>query len=509
MAANVFAESAALTLWESFQRSLSTNAPLPALSFGGRVHTYADLGRAVANAARRLADAGVGQGTPVVILTDPGPAFPVTDLAIMALGAVKVPLNPQLAADEIAGIGGRVQPRAAVVSDRLGPLAAGLPEQTMILDDTVDWASDADLPGASCCSPTDPAVVYFTGGTTGRPKGIVHSQASVVTNLWAHLLEAGIHRDDRLLLTTPLAHAAGLFTLAGLLRGAYVRIEPGFDAQQVLEIVATDRITWTFAVPTMIYRLLDAVAAGSAAPTTLRTIQYGGAPISAPRLAQALEVFGPVLQQLYAQTECPNYAAVLRKEDHLLAATRPELLRSCGRPSLMCDVSILDESGQPLAQDIAGEICLRAPYVMDRYWDDPDGFAQRFFGEWLRTGDIGYRDDAGNVFIVDRRSDMIVSGGMNVYSLEVEQVLAKAPGVNAVAVIGVPHDDWGEAVHAVVVGDGVDGDALAAFARSSLAAYKRPKSYEFRGELPLTSFGKVDRKALRAPYWAAADRAVN
>jgi fatty-acyl-CoA synthase/long-chain acyl-CoA synthetase len=223
-------------------------------------------------------------------------------------------------------------------------------------------------------------------------------------------------------------------------------------------------------------------------------------------------MMGPVLQQLYAQTECPNYGTVTRKEDHVLAQARPDLLRSCGRPSIMCDATIRDDAGDEAAPGETGEICLRSPYVMSSYWDDDEGFSSRFFdGGWLRTGDVGYQDDDGNVYIVDRRSDMIVTGGMNVYSLEVEQALVRAPGLRSVAVIGVPHDDWGEAVHAVIVRDdrGLDEAALIAFARAGLAAYKRPKSYEFRDELPLTSYGKVDRKSLRAPYWPRGERAVH
>jgi fatty-acyl-CoA synthase len=497
-----------LSLWEAFRRSLAVNRERDALAFGDSTLTYGELSAAVSNAARRLADAGVVAGSPVVLLSDPAPAFPVHDLAIMALGAVKVPLNPQLAQEEVAGIVERVRPQAAVVGARQLALADGLLDSGQILDAVVDCSHGSDLPAPDPSESTDAAVVYFTGGTTGRPKGIVHSQAGVLVNLWAHLLEGGIARDERLLLTTPLAHAAGLFTLAGLLRGAYVRIEPSFDADAVLSRLEEDAITWMFAVPTMIYRMLDAAAARAWSPTALRTIQYGGAPISAPRLRQALEMFGPALQQLYAQTECPNYAAVLHKDDHLLALHRPQLLASCGRPSLMCEITIRDPHGAELMTGEAGEICLRSPYVMDSYWDDPEAFERRFFGDWLRTGDVGYRD-AEHVYLVDRKDDMIVSGGMNVYSLEVEQALVRLPGVTAVAVIGVPHDDWGEAVHAVVVADQTCEPALEAHARSSLAAYKRPKSYEFRSQLPLTSLGKVDRKALRAPYWTGRARSIN
>jgi fatty-acyl-CoA synthase/long-chain acyl-CoA synthetase len=502
------ARLADLSLWDAFRRSLLVNQDREALAFGNTTLTYGQLGMAVGNAARRLADAGVVAGSPVVLLSDPAPAFPVHDLAIMALGAVKVPLNPQLAREEIAGIVERVRPSAMVVGSAQLSLADGLLDPERSIEAIVDTAAGGGVPACQPRDSSDPAVVYFTGGTTGHPKGIVHDQAGVLTNLWAHLLEAGIARDERLLLTTPLAHAAGLFTLAGLLRGAYVRIEPGFDADDVLDRFDEDAITWTFAVPTMIYRMLDAAAARGWSPSALRTIQYGGAPISAPRLREALDRFGPVLQQLYAQTECPNYAAVLRKEDHQVALERPGLLGSCGRPSLMCDITIRSPEGTELPDEEAGEICLRSSYVMGAYWDDPEAFTRRFFGDWLRTGDVGFRKDE-LIFLVDRKDDMIVSGGMNVYSLEVEKALVRLPGVSAAAVIGVPHDDWGEAVHAVVVADGADEQALKTHARATLAAYKRPKTYEFRDELPLTSYGKVDRKALRAPYWSGRSRSIN
>jgi fatty-acyl-CoA synthase len=497
------------TLWAAYKRSLDTNSERPALRVGDTIHSYSELDAAVANAVARLRNAGVMRGQPVVLLTEIGASFPVYDLAVMAVGAIKIPVNPDLTEDEIGAVAERVDAAAAVVSDSLRPLTTSIPASTVVIADTVDWERVEPTPGDNDCDPEDPAVVYFTGGTTGKPKGIVHSQAGVVTNLWAHILEGGFSRDEQVLVTTPLVHAAGLFTLTTLLRGGCVRIESQFDANTVLDIFDEDSITWTFAVPTMIYRMLDAAAERDWRPTALRTIQYGGAPISVPRLSQALEVFGPVLQQLYGQTEVPNYGTLLRKEDHVRANSGADhLLRSCGRASLMCDVAIYGEDGEQLPNDETGEICLRAPYSMSSYWDDPEGFAERFHGDWLRTGDVGYQDDEGNVYIVDRRADMIVTGGMNVYSLEVEQKLAKAPGVASVAVIGVPHDDWGESVHAVVVGE-LDEEELKVYARANLASYKRPKSYEFRPELPLTTYGKIDRKELRAPFWAATGRQVN
>ncbi|MGA1344853.1 MAG: class I adenylate-forming enzyme family protein [Ilumatobacteraceae bacterium] len=501
------------TLWDVFRRSLVTNGPRPALSVGDTTWTYDDLSTAVAVAAGKLADAGVVPGDRVILLCDNSAAFPIHDLAIMALGAVKVPLNSMLTAAEIGDIARRVRPRAAVVTASLDHLATDLPaECALIAGVTVDPGHPAiEPPPLGACGPDDLAFVGFTGGTTGKPKGIVHRQHPFVLNMFAHIVEGSIGPDERLLLTTPLPHAAGLFALAGLMRGAHVRVEPTFDAEGVLRTMEAEGITWTFAVPTMIYRMLDAAEATGIRPASLRTIQYGAAPISPERLRQAIGLFGPVLQQLYAQTECPNFATSLTKADHVRALDEPALLSSCGRSTLMCEVAVIDENGNEVATGEVGEVALRSPYTMAGYWEDPDGYASRFARGWMRTGDVGRLDAEGFLTLVDRRNDMIISGGMNVYSVEVENVIAAHPSVGQVAVVAVPHPDWGEAVHAVIVpalGATPDTDDLAAYCREHLAAYKRPKAFEVVAELPLTVYGKVDKKALRAPHWVDVGRNV-
>jgi len=502
----------ATTLWDVFRRSLVTNADRPALHVGGREWTYRELGHAVAVAVDRLRDAGVQPGDRVVLLMVNEVAFPVVDLAVMALGAVKVPLNSALTAAEVADVVSRVRARAVVVSPALCFLVDAVAPH-LVMSTEIDWvvpAGDLPLPGAT--APGDPAVIYFTGGTTGRPKGVVHSQQGIVSNLWAHLLEGDIRRDERLLLMTPLPHAAGLFTLSTLLRGAYAHIEPAFDADVALDLLNDQAITWTFAVPTTIYRMLDAADRRGWRPTTLRTLQYGAAPIAAAQLRRALECFGPVLQQLYAQTECPNYGSALRKEAHVRALEEPSLLRSAGVPSIMCDVSIRDDDGAALPVGGVGEVCLRSPYVMTGYWEDEEAARKRFHGDWLRTGDVGYLDEESFLYLVDRRKDMIITGGMNVYSIEVEQVLTQHESVASAAVVGVPDADWGEAVHALVVpsGSGPPDEALLReHCRQALAGYKRPKSYELVDALPLTVYGKADKKAIRARYWSELDRAIS
>jgi fatty-acyl-CoA synthase len=257
----------------------------------------------------------------------------------------------------------------------------------------------------------------------------------------------------------------------------------------------------------MIYRILDLLDETGATAPDLRTVVYGAAPMSPTRLEQALLALGPVFLQLYGQTECPNWGTRLTRGDH--DPKRPHLLTSCGRASIMVDVKIVDDDGKDLPAEEIGEICLRSPYTLEEYIGDPEATAAKFLGDWIRTGDIGSMDEAGYVYLKDRKNDMIITGGMNVYGREVEDVLSAHPAVAAVAVIGVPHEDWGEAVHACVVSSApLDTAELVAWAKPRLAAYAVPKSVEIVEALPETPFGKIDKKALRAPYWQGAARAI-
>ncbi|MEB8326020.1 AMP-binding protein [Dietzia kunjamensis] len=509
------------TLWPAFERTLRSRPTDPALAFGDSPvtrMTYGRLHEQVLVVVDLLARHGVCTGDRVALYCGNHPAFVITDLAVMRLGAVKVPLSAMLTPREAAELITRVDARV-VVTDRGDDLAGSIPGTVVLTPAEVAAHATSDAVSTTAATlppytvrPEDPAVIYFTGGTTGKPKGIVHSQASVLSNLVAHLLEGSIGTDERLLLTTPLVHAAGLFTLAGLLRGATIHITERFDAAEVARLIRAEGITWTFMVPTMISRLVE--AGDQLAGAGLRTIQYGAAPISADLLRRAMEVFGPVLQQLYAQTECPNFGTVLTKADHVRALEHEGLLRSCGRATLMCEVRVLGDDDQPAAADEVGEICLRSPYLMSGYWQDEAGAAERYADGWLRTGDVGYLDAAGYLYLVDRRNDMVVTGGLNVYSREVEIAILEHPDVEEAAVFGVPDPDWGEkvAAHVVLKNDGATGNArpdLNSHCRTILATYKVPKLVEVVSELPVTRYGKIDKKAIKAAYWRDHARAVN
>jgi fatty-acyl-CoA synthase/long-chain acyl-CoA synthetase len=340
----------------------------------------------------------------------------------------------------------------------------------------------------------------YTGGTTGRPKGIVHDAGALGTNLLAHVLSGQIRDGEKMLLCTPLPHSAGFFLQAGLLQGATVHLATRFDPAEFLRQVEEHAISWTFMVPTMIYRLLDALGDLERDTRSLETIVYGAAPIARARIEEALRRFGPVFLQLFGQSECPNFATTLAKEDH----HDPSLLASCGQPCPGVEVRIGDEAGNELATGEVGEVLLCAPYTLREYHLAPELTDQAFFDDWLRTGDVGYQNETGHLFLVDRKKDMIITGGMNVYSSEVELVLHEHPMVRTAAVVGVPDSDWGEAVHAFLVAtEGLRADELLQFCRSRLAKYKVPKALTQIEELPTTAYGKIDKKALRAAWLRA------
>lgn len=516
------------SLGEAFDQSLKLNAANVAIEFGAQSITYAELDDWVAAVAAQFADLGIGPGDPVAVYLRNDPAFFAVDLAIARLGAVKVPLNYMLPTSTVQHCLQVSRARLLVTSTRLASAArsatAELPGLTVLEhpDDGTASPDSANLlvgqPSADttptpvpergdAVTPESPAALYFTGGTTGLPKGVLHSQSSTLSFHYAQLLEAEILADERLLLMTPLAHAAGLFGGSALIRGATIVLTDGFDADDTARQLTDGAVTWVFLVPTMIYRLIDVLTDQPKQDFALRTIVYGAAPIAPTRLEQGLKLFGRVFVQLYGQTESPNWGTRLAKKDH--DVNRPQLLGSCGQASIMADVKIVDDEGKTLGPNETGEICLRTPYLLDRYVDAPEATREKFLDGWIRTGDIGLLDAAGYLFLLDRKSDMVISGGMNVYCREVEDVLASHPLVKAVAVIGIPHPDWGEAVHAVVVPrDEFDADQVIEWTRGKLAGYARPKTIEVADTLPETPFGKVDKKVLRAPYWSAQARAI-
>jgi fatty-acyl-CoA synthase len=289
-----------------------------------------------------------------------------------------------------------------------------------------------------------------------------------------------------------------------------VVLHKGWDAQRWMDTVAREHITMSLLVPTMIYALLDAPGLPQADLSTLETIMYGASPMSPSRLVEGIERIGPVFSQLYGQTECAGIVTCLWRHQHRVGDAHR--LTSCGQAMPGARVAILDDDGRELPDGEPGEICVQGPTVMQGYFKQPELTAQTLVDGWLRTGDVGTRDAEGFFHIVDRKKDMIVSGGFNVFPREIEDVLTQDPAVSVAAVIGVPDDRWGEAVKALVVarpGMSVDAPALIERVRAAKGAIHAPKSIEVLASLPLTPVGKPDKKVLRAKYWAGRARGVN
>jgi len=351
------------------------------------------------------------------------------------------------------------------------------------------------------------AWLFYTSGTTGRPKGamLTHGILGFVTASWLADLTP-IDERDVTLHAAPLSHGAGFHALAATARAAHqvIPAEPSFDPRAVIELARRAGVTNTWLVPTQIVMLVDHLGGRSPDLPDLRWVVYGGAPFAPADLRQALETFGPVLVQLFGQGETPMTATALSARDHAdaLAGDRPERLASAGVARPGTDVRILGDDDLELAPREVGEVCVRGGAVMRGYWNRPDATAETLRGGWLHTGDLGRMDEHGYLYLLDRAKDLIISGGSNVYAVEVEAALAGHPAVREVAVIGLADRTWGEVVTAVVVTDGQPGDheleqELVAHCKAHLAGYKCPRRFAFVGELPRNAYGKVVKRQLR------------
>ncbi|WP_457160699.1 fatty-acid--CoA ligase FadD8 [Mycobacteroides abscessus] len=345
----------------------------------------------------------------------------------------------------------------------------------------------------------------YTGGTTGKPKGVIGTSQSILTMTQIQLAEWEWPERPKFLMCTPLSHAGAAFFMPTLMKGGSMVVLPKFDAGAVLAAIEEHQITATMLVPSMIYALLDHPDSRTRDLSSLQTVYYGASAINPVRLAEAIERFGPIFAQYFGQSEAPMVISYLAKGDH-----DAKRLSSCGRPSAFLRTALLDENDRPVKQGEPGEICVAGPLVAGGYWGLPEQTAETFKNGWLRTGDVAREDEDGFWFIVDRTKDMIVTGGFNVFPREVEDVVAEHPSVAQVGVIGVPDEKWGEAVTAIVVlrsDASSDEEAVALMTSEIQSAVKErkgsvqsPKHVIVADSLPLTALGKLDKKALRQKY---------
>lgn len=522
------------TLPALFARALQRYADRTALVADGQSLTFRDLDERSARLAAALVESGVEPEDRVAVFVDNRPALVVADLAIARAGATRLPVDPMLSRSELAYILADARAETIVCGPaQVGDVAAidaeitslsrrlvadvdpdsdDLPEGWTTFADAIADAPD-EAPEVSV-GPDDVAGHYYTGGTTGRPKGVVYTHRSLVACLRAHLAEFAIDGDDVGLLAPPLSHSAGTFCWTSLLAGGRVVLQDGFDPERLLGAIEDHGVTWTFVVPTMLYRLLDHPGLDDADLATLDRVLYGAAPMRSDRLREAIDRLGPVFVQFYGQTEVPNLITTFGRQEHARAAERgdEDRLASAGQPCLSSAVKIVDpETGESVPQGERGEVVATAPYAFDGYFERPEATAATLRDGWVRTGDVGRLDEAGYLYLLDRLDDVIVTGGLNVHCREVEAAIGRHPAVRGVVVVGVPDDDWGEAVHAVVVADpeaDLTAEDLREVVRDDLADYKKPKSVAFVEELPKTSLGKLDRTAVRERFWDDEDRNV-
>jgi acyl-CoA synthetase (AMP-forming)/AMP-acid ligase II len=503
----------------------------PAVTCGDRSLTWAELDRRSDGLAHGLADLGVRRGDRVGVLMRNRPELLEAMFACFKAGYCLVPLNARFTAEEVAYHVGDSEAAAVVTDDGgaavvaeadLGGAAvvvAGAGPGRSPGSHDLDELVAAGTGRGSAVVPVDRddlAWLFYTSGTTGRPKGamLTHGNLSFVTASWlADLTPMTEH--DVTLHTAPLSHGAGFHALAAIARGAHQVIPTGarFDPPAILELLGEARVTNTWMVPTQIVMLADAVdTAGTSRPELpdLQWIVYGGAPFPSAELRRALGVFGPVLVQLYAQGETPMTATVLPARHHAdaLAGDRPERLSSAGFARPGTDVRVLDGDDRELPPGEVGEVCVQGPAVMRGYWRRDEATAETLRNGWLHTGDLGRMDEHGYLYLLDRAKDLIITGGSNVYAVEVEAVLADHPQVQDVAVVGSPDRTWGELVVAVVVvatdrrdavavGPDDIESALIRHCTDRLAGYKRPRRFVFVDELPRNAYGKVLKRQLR------------
>jgi long-chain acyl-CoA synthetase len=473
----------------------------PAVTNRGQTLSYRELERQAAALDGWLRSVGAATDARVVLLMDNRHQYLSCMFGVWRSGATLVPCNSRLTADELAFL--IEDSDAAVVltdpdHEAVARDAAGNARVVAGTElDTILAGPAHDGPPADV-APDSTAWLFYTSGTTGRPKGAMlsHGVLTFVTVSWLADLTP-LDETDVTLHAAPLSHGAGFHAIAATARAAEQVIldSPSFDAAGVLDVMASRGVTNTWLVPTQIVMLADAAPADLHLPS-LRYVVYGGAPMTPAATARALEVFGPVFVQLYGQGESPMTITVLRRQDH-----RAELLGSAGRVRAGVEVAVMDENGHPVDAGTVGEVVVRGPSVMSGYWRRPDATAETLRDGWLHTGDLGRLTDDGVLYLLDRTKDMIISGGSNVYAVEVEDVLSAHPSVADVAVIGVPDDLWGERVVAVVVptdGGELDATALEQHCRRSLAGYKIPRTWVRREVLPRNAYGKVLKRDLRA-----------
>ena len=514
---------------QGLRRALQTRPKALSTSFAGRRRTWAETSERVARLAGGLAALGVAAGERIAILALNSDRYYELMYAAPWIGASLVPLNTRLATPEIeyilADSGAVALFVDQAMAHHLGPLAGRMPT----VRNVVSFDGEPQCPGivafeslAAVSAVTDVnaggetlAGLFYTGGTTGKSKGVMLSHDNIVSNAMNAIVSLSYDMDTVYLHSGPMFHLAdGASTFGVTMVGGSHAFVPRFDAGDCLAAIAREHVTHAQFVPTMINMLCNHEAAATTDFSSLRYILYGASPMPEGVLRRALAIMPDVnFIHAYGMTEAAPILTTLDPRYTTLEGPYAGRIKSCGQTAATVDLKIVDEQRREVPRGTVGEVAASGPNIMLGYWNKPAETAAVLVDGWYYSGDAGYMDDEGFVFIVDRLKDMVISGGENVYSAEVESAISTLPGVAEVAVIGVPDAQWGERVHAIVVpraGVALDAAAVIAHCRTLIAGYKCPRSVDLRSEpLPLSGAGKVLKRDLREPYWKGLEKRVN
>ncbi|MEY8200372.1 MAG: AMP-binding protein [Colwellia sp.] len=490
--------------------------------------TYAEALGISHKVASALHKKGFGKGAKVGIL---GPnsniAFEVL-LGAFRAEAVWLPINPRnpvdINVDLLTRFDGDLLLYHSNYEKEARAIAADTPNLKHIVcinrtdvegEKLADWMNDADdFHQIGDEMPEDIAAIFPTGGTTGKSKGVIMSHKAIETmfaNFYSHF---NYYDNTCHLVVAPMTHSAGLIGALHFARGGKNVMMAAADPEGIMKVIEAQKISHFFLPPTVMYMMLAHENVGKYDYSSLQHFLVGAAPTSLTKLKEAIEVFGPVMTEAFGQSEAPAAICAKAPWDYTNAdgSINESRLASVGRPCVMNQVAIMDDNNQALPKGQAGEICVKGNLVNPGYYKNDEATAEAQIDGWLHTGDVGVMDDAGYITIVDRKKDMIITGGFNVFPNEIEQVINAQPAVQDCAVVGIPDEKWGEAVKAVVqlkIGESITEEALISIVKDSLGSVKAPKSIDFIDDLPRSPVGKVLKAQIRKKYWAAIGRNVN
>ncbi len=517
-----------MAIIDFYDRGWAINPTGVAYVQGERAYTFDEVGALSCRIANTLLALGLPKETKGAVWSGNDVTAWACTLGLWRANMTWIPVNARGTAEDIHYVLDAFDCEVMFYQSAFAPVVAQMRSK---LPKIAHWicidADQADAPSLEiwCAgrSSKRPEVAYDmddvvmlspTGGTTGMPKGVMNTHRSLQTFIAHYMLACPYGEGDRPvnMAAAPMTHTAGLLAVPCTARGGTVVVTTP-DPALMLAAIATHKVTEFFLPPTVIYKLLEIDGIGSVDFSSMKYLMYGAAPMSVDKLKKAIELFGPIMAGGYGQTEAPAGIANLPPDHHFTggALASDDRLSSVGRPNPLIRVVLMNDANEILPPGETGEICVRGDLVMKGYYKQPDKTAETIIDGWLHTGDIGHLDAEGYLHITDRKKDMIISGGFNVYPSEVEQVIWSHPAVQDCAVIGVPHDKWGEAVKAVVElnpGQSVSAEDLIALCKARLGGVMAPKSIDFVATLPRSPVGKVLKKDLRAQYWGGEGRKI-